>query len=424
MGESAARDGEGRALLVRRSFLLLAGAQVGLLGALGAYAAFGPLATADLTGGRSGAAVLFGLYYLALALGAVTAGRLMDRVGRRPGLAAGYVLVIASGGVAFVAVAAGLYVVLLGSALALGAGVGAGLLGRGAVADMYPPERRGRAVGLLILAGTLGAVGGPFVGAGLFAAVRGAEAPLAAPFLAVPVLGAIALAIVLRLRPDPRDLAVPGPPGVRRPPREVLRRRPAAVAAATIGIAQAVMVTYMSVIPVAVHEHGASELTVSLVVSLHLAAMFAPSPFFGALLDRMGRRSGLMAGLMVTGLGVVLGSSLAGTIPQGAGLVLIGAGWCAAYVSSTAVVSDLSAPAERAGALGLLDLLAGLAAGGGVLASAGMLELIGLRGLGLVALALLTVPFLLLVGLREPTPGAWEADARIAPAGSSDASPL
>ena len=417
MRDPAVRVAEERPRLVKRSFLLLAGAQAALLGALGVYAAFGPLATSDLTGRRSGAAILFGLYYLAAAVGAVTAGRLMDRAGRRPGLAAGYLLVIASGGVAFLAVAAGAYALLLASSMVLGAGVGAALLGRGAVADMYPPERRGRAVGLLVLAGTAGAVGGPFIGSWLHASVRGAASPLAAPFLAIPVLGAAALGLVLALRPDPRDLAVDGgPSGPRRRPAEILRRHPALVAAVTIGIVQAVMVTFMSVIPVAVHDHGASELTVSLVVSLHLGAMFAPSPFFGVLLDRVGRRSGLVAGVLVTGAGVILGSTVAGVVPQSLGLVLIGAGWSAAYVSSTAVVSDLAAPAERGGALGLLDLVAAVAAGVGVLASAGLLELIELRGVGMVALALLVVPLGLLTRLREAAPGRWESEPDVVPA--------
>lgn len=415
MGGSAVRADPDRPRQVRRSFLLLAAAQAVLLGAVGAYAAFGPLAVADLTGRRSGAAVLFGLYYLAAAVGAVSAGRLMDRAGRRPGLAAGYVLVMASGGLLFLAVSSGAYPLLLTSNMVLGAGVGAALLGRGAVADMYPPERRGRAVGLLVLAGTAGAIGGPFVGNGLHDAALGAEAPLAAPFLAVLVFGLLALGLVMALRPDPRDLAVEGPGGPRRRPAEVLRARPAVVAIVTIGVVQAMMVTFMSVIPVAVHQHGAGELTVSLIVSLHLGAMFAPSPFFGILLDRVGRRSGLMAGVVVTAVGVVLASAVTGAVPQGIGLVLIGAGWSAAYVGSTAVVSDLAAPAERGGTLGLLDLTAAVAAGTGVLASAGVLELIELRGLGVVALLLLALPLILLVRLSEAAPGRWEEEPEAAP---------
>lgn len=421
MGGTTARAVSERPRLVRRAFLLLAAAQAALLGAVGVYAAFGPLAIADLTGRRSGAAVLFGLYYLAAAVGAVTAGRLMDRAGRRPGLAAGYVLVGASGGLAYLAISIGALPLLLASSVVLGAGVGAALLGRGAVADMYPPEHRGRAVGLLVLAGTAGAVGGPFLG---YAAAGGPDAALATPFLAVPVLGVAALGVVLALRPDPRDLAVERPSGVRRRPGEVLRSRPAVVAAVAISIVQAVMVTFMSVIPVAIHDHGAGRLTVAVVVSLHLGAMFAPSPFFGVLLDRVGRRSGLLAGVLVTAAGVVLGSALTGAVPQGIGLVLIGAGWSAAYVSSTAVVSDLASPAERGGALGLLDLTAAVAAGAGVLASAGLLELVELRGVGIVSLALLAIPLALLTRLRETAPGRWDLGPAAAPAGASGSSPL
>jgi len=386
--------------LVRRSAALLAGAQVALWGAIGVFATFGPIATRQLSGRTGGAAVLFGLYYLGAAAGAVSAGRLMDRAGRRPGLAAGYVAVILSGALAALGVAAGSGTLLLTSGLLLGAGAGAALLGRGAVADLYPPERRGRAVGLLVLAGTAGAVGGP----PLASAVHAAWGLLWAPFLLVPALGAVALVLVLALRPDPRDLAFDPAGGPRRRPVQVLRARRAVAAVATIGIAQIVMVTFMSVIPVVVHEHGASEVTVSLVVSLHLGGMFIFSRSIGAALDRWGRTPGLLGGVVLSALGVGLTLVDRGTLVAGFGLFLIGVGWSAAYVASTAVVSDLATPAERAGALGLADLIAAVAAGLGVLAGAAVLEGAGFPTLAIAALVALAVPAALLRPAWRPAP--------------------
>lgn len=80
-----------------------------------------------------------------------------------------------------------------------------------------------------------------------------------------------------------------------------------------------------------------------------------------------------------------------------AGLLLIGVGWSAAYLGSTAIISDLAGPAERAGALGLMDLVAALAAAGGVLSGAALLVL------GIAGLALLAGPAALLA-LRERAP--------------------
>lgn len=389
--------------MVARNTRLLATAQVALWGALGTVATFGLISAFELSGRESSAAVLFGLYSLALAAGARISGRFMDRAGRRPGLAGGYVVLGLGGGLAAVSVASASTALLLVSAVVMGAGAGTALLGRAAVADMYPPDRRGRAVGRLLVAGTIGAVGGPpLAGAVHSLATRaGVENPLVVPWLLVPVLAAGALALVLSMRPDPRDLAVGGEvaAGTRRP-IDILRLRPARAAVASIVVVQVVMVTFMSVIPVVLHSHGSAEITVSLVISLHLAGMFAFSSVVGAALDRWGRRPGLLVGMALTGVGVLLALPEGYTILASVGLLLIGVGWSFSYIGSTAVISDLAGPTERAGTLGLMDLVAALSAATGVLSGAALLEVTGLLALGIVALVLLAIPVALLA-VRE-----------------------
>lgn len=375
-------------------------AQVALWGALGAVATFAPISVFELTGQESMAAVIFGMYALAQATGARVTGRLMDRAGRRPGLAGGYVLIGVGAGGAAVAVVTGSTIALIVSAVVIGGGAGGALLGRAAVADMYPPERRGTAVGRLLVAGTIGAVGGPPLAGAVHSLAEGSgiETPLVAPWLLVPVLAAVALALVLSMRPDPRELAV-GDEGALagRRPIDILRLRPALVAVASIVAVQVVMVTFMSVVPVVLHSHGSTELTVSLVVSLHLAGMFAFSSLVGTALDRWGRRPGLLVGIALTGIGVLL------TLPEGStalsslGLLLIGVGWSFSYIGSTAAVSDLAGATERAGALGLMDLVASVAAATGVLSGAALLRATALPVLGFTALALLAIPVALLV---------------------------
>jgi MFS family permease len=395
---------------VRRNTALLTGAQVALWGAIGAAAAFGPITAFELSGRQGAGPVFFAIYYLAAAASARVAGRAMDRRGRRPGLAAGYVALAAGGVVAFLGVSAGSLLWFDVGAGLVGLGSGAALLGRGAVADMYPADRRGRAVGLLLLAGTLGAVGGaPLSGAVHAAAERsGAAAPLALPWLILPAASAVALVLVLVLRPDPRDLAVrAGPAGPVRRGREIALLRPGFAAVVTIGVVQAVMVTFMGVIPVVLHSHDTGEVTVSAVVGLHLGGMFALSPVVGAVLDRWGRRTGLLIGIALTAAGVIL-TVLEDAVPvDAAGLFLIGVGWSGAYVGSTAVLSDLTRPSERAGTLGMADLLASLSAAAGVLTGGFLFEATGFAPLAWAALVLLTAPLALVLALREPSPGRW-----------------
>jgi MFS family permease len=200
--------------------------------------------------------------------------------------------------------------------------------------------------------------------------------------------------MVASVRPDPRELAAgrAGGAGPERPPRAVLRLRPASVAVIAIAIGQAVMVTFMSVVPVVVREHGAAPLTVSVVVSIHLAGMFALSQPIGAVLDRWGRRAGLLGGAVTSAAGVALGLVAASTPVATVGLFVIGVGWSAASLASTAVISDLTAPPERAGALGLADLIAAVSAAAAVFGGAALLEGPGFTVLSAAALGLLALP--------------------------------
>lgn len=127
-----------RARLVRRTTLLLAVSQATLWGAIGVFAAFGPISAFDLSDRESAAPLLFGVSFLGVAASARVAGSVMDRRGRRLGLVGGYVLLAAGGAGAAGAVAAESVGWLLGAGTLIGAGVGPAQLGRAAVADMYP----------------------------------------------------------------------------------------------------------------------------------------------------------------------------------------------------------------------------------------------------------------------------------------------
>jgi MFS family permease len=142
---------------------------------------------------------------------------------------------------------------------------------------------------------------------------------------------------------------------------------------------------------------------ISATISLHVIGMFAFSPFIGAALDRWGRRPGLVAGALASAVGaVVAGTAASGPVVAG-GLWLVGLGWSATYLGSTAVISDATSPAERAGALGLTDLVISACSAVGALGAGVVFEGAGFAVLGgLLALLVLTV-----VGgvvLRAPVP--------------------
>lgn len=368
----------------------------------------GSVAAADITGRDSAVGVVNASYFIAAAAGAFAFGRAMDRFGRRPGLGAAYLLLATAGAVCALAISGRSFPLLLAGTVVFGVAFGGTNLARAAVADMYEPAHRGRAVGVVLAAGTIGAVGSPF----LVAALRGwagqeAIDPEVLPWVIVPAAAIAALACTLSLRPDPRDLAVAADPGIGaapvRSPRELLaipQIRTAVVAAA---VGQMAMVAVMGVTPVALHRHETSATVVSTVISLHIAGMWAFSPLIGAALDRFGRRPGLLAG----GAASIAGALLAATDAPGivaVGLFGIGLGWSATFLGATAVISDLTEPAERAASLGFNDLLVSLSSAAAGLAGGFVFEGAGFRVLGLVVATLVLLVVLAVARLREPVP--------------------
>jgi MFS family permease len=135
--------------------------------------------------------------------------------------------------------------------------------------------------------------------------------------------------------------------------------------------------------------------------------MFAVAPVIGVLLDRYGRRPGLLAGGTIAAAGALLGSFANVTPLVGVGLFLVGLGWSVCYLGSTAAISDLTAAGERGGALGFTDLFTSLSAAIGGLAGGFVLESSGIAVVGVVMAALMVPALLLVLPLREPSPGRW-----------------
>ena len=327
----------------------------------------GGVAAADITGRDGATGVVWALYFSSAAIGAFVVGRLMDRFGRRPGLIGSYLVLAAAGVACAAAIAAESYAGLLAASVPFGVAFGGSQLVRGAVADMYAVHARARAVGIVLAAGTVGAVGSPL----LVAVIRtAAEArgwdPNVIPWVLVPFGAVVGIGFVLSVRPDPRDLApvvathdtpdVPTSASPARGPRELFRVPAFRTAVLAASIGQLGMVGVMGVTPNALDHHGHGSTTIGWIISVHIAGMFAFSPWIGAAMDRFGRRSGLLAGGAAMLVGDLLASVETAPVAVGAGLFLIGVGWSAMFLGATAVISDVTAPHERAGALGFTDL--------------------------------------------------------------------
>jgi MFS family permease len=404
-----------RAAVQRRTLRVLFATQVigGTGSALGG--AVTALLAADIAGvGVSGLAQSTGV--VGAALLAVPATAIVHRLGRRPSLAAGYACA-AAGALLIVAAATGGSIPLLftGTFL-LGGSTAANYQSRYAAVDLAPPELRGRHLSLVVWATTLGAVIGPVLAAPAGALLARSGIPtLAGPFLFSALLFVLAAAVLLvLLRPDPAVVAgVHGSArrgaGIREGLQAVTALPAARLGVAAMAAGHVVMVGVMTMTPVHIRSAGHDPAhtlgIVGLVLSCHIAGMYALSPVFGWLTDRIGRRAVIAAGiaLLLAACGV---TGTAGQAPAGlaTGLLLLGAGWSATLVAGSTLLSDAVPTEGRAAAQGFADLVMGLAG-----ASAGALSGVVVGGWGFPALTLLaaltTLPLivaLVLAGRASP----------------------
>lgn len=312
------------------------------------------------------------IFLTAGALAALPAGRLMDRVGRAPVIAGGFAI----GAVGCILTALGCAVdsallVILGF-IGVGAMNGAVLLARTAAADMVPPERRARAISYVLFGALFGAALGPLVFRPMFVGKDLALDTLVVPWLAGAVFALVGLVLALLIRPDPRTIALElqsaadhaagdaADTAPAAPLREILRRPgvPSAVIAALASFAVMVSVMNLSGYIVIGHHHAQAD--VFTVISLHIVGMYALILVVGILIDRVGRRSSLIAGLALMAASTIMLAWVVSIAGMSLSLFLLGLGWNVSYVAATAELVTHARPVERGKLVGATDLAAGL----------------------------------------------------------------
>lgn len=373
-----------RLALYRRSLTVVVVSQVFGGAGLAAGVTVGALLAQDMLGGESVAGLPAALFTLGSALAAFSIGRLTQRSGRRPGLAAGFLAgALGAAGIVVAAVADNV-VLLLPCLLVYGAGTATNLQARYAGSDLAPVQSRGSAVSVAMVSTTFGAVAGPnLVGPlGDLAESLGIPA-LAGPFLLATVAyGLAAVVLFVFLRPDPflvaRQLVAPAVPAdaTHAPYDEAPREEPAGhgsgvlVGATVMTLTQVAMVAIMTMTPVQMRHHDHSLSEVGFVISLHIAAMYLPSLLTGRLVDRVGRLPmAVAAAVTLLAAGLVAALAPADSMPVlTLALVLLGLGWNFGLISGTALIVDSTPVETRARTQGTVDVLIAISgAGGGAL---------------------------------------------------------
>jgi MFS family permease len=396
---------------VRRNTVLLAGAMAVNSATLQLVAAVSSLTFVLVTGVEGLLGLGPAIFLLSGALTSAFAGRAMDRHGRVPILALGFVAAATGAALTGLGAASSSTVAVILGFAAIGVGASTANLTRTAGGDMYPPERRARGISYVLFGSVFGAILGPAVFSPIFRGRDLEASELALPWFAASVIALVGTAIVLSVRPDPKRIAeilggrtsdhVPPPAA---PMRELLAR-PGVIPAMLAGVVTfAVMVAVMNLTGYVVveHRHHPQHLVFP-IIGAHVLGMYALVPVVGAFIDRIGRTPSLAGGLAVVAAscaGLVLWEGVAMT-----GLLLfgLGLGWNVSFVAATAQLADLAEPHERGKLLGFNDLLAGLTGAAFVLLGGFALDASGVAAmsLGAAVVALAPIAFVFLRGRSD-----------------------
>ncbi|HEV3350377.1 MAG TPA: MFS transporter, partial [Methylomirabilota bacterium] len=355
--------------------------------------AVGSIMAASITGTNTWSGVPIAVGALGTALASWPLARLMDRAGRRPGLALGYGLAVAGAVLGLLGVAVRSFPLMLAGMALFGIASTSNLLARYAAADVSRPEQRGRAMGIIVGGSALGSIIGPnLMAPALSLGARLGIPDTASPFLvSVAGYGVAAVLTFLFLRPDPLALArrdaaeadAGRPAGLARSLGAILADVRVQIALATLSISPFVMISTTSTSPLYLHDQGHTVGTIGVAVSLHLAGMYVASPLSGWLSDRFGRMPVIASGALL----LIFAVAVAGLAPGHAGATIIlglflnGVGWNLAFVSGSALLTDALSPVERASVQGLADLLMGLM---GAIGSAAGGMILGLWGFAIL----------------------------------------
>ena len=370
--------------------------------------AVGGLLAEQITGrtamaGFAQMSVIFGAGVVAYPLAALAA-----RAGRRTALTLGFGIGTLGALVVLLGVALSFLPLFMLGMMMCGSSTAAGLQARYAAVDFADPRSTGRAMSLVVWATTVGSVLGPnFTAPGARLGEALGMDPLAGPYLismlafAIAAFSASTLARGVSTSGAPAsdtpvgDDSADGAPTAAAPSaaaagrlglgealRYALARPVPMFAIVTIITGQMMMTNVMVMTPVHMDHQGFSLGAVGIVVSIHIAGMYALSPLFGWMSDRWGPGSVIGAGTVVFAVTIVLGvvDALAerSSMPLlSTALLLLGVGWSMYLIGGSALLTRAVPPEAKVTLQGVSDSAMNL---GGALMAATAGTVLGLGG--------------------------------------------
>ncbi|WP_298052296.1 MFS transporter [uncultured Paenalcaligenes sp.] len=323
----------------RRNAKLLSGLQA-LGGANPALVvALGGLVGQQLASNPEHATVPVSLFNLGMALGILPAAFFMRKMGRRNAYFLGSALGIAGGLTAYFGITSSSFLLFcLGTILA---GFYSSYVQnyRFAAADSVAAPWRPKAISWVMLGGLVAAV----VATQLILLTRDLwpTTPFAATFLGQAVLAALAIPLISLLRPDviaQTPTSSTSPAG--RPLLQIIKNPRFIIAVLTGMVSYSLMSFMMTASPLAMIGCGHSSRDSTLGVQWHILAMFGPSFFTSMLIQRFGKITVTLVGILLIGAASVTALNGLSVAHFWTSLILLGIGWNFSFIGATTLVTD------------------------------------------------------------------------------------
>ncbi|MFV0600718.1 MAG: MFS transporter [Brachymonas sp.] len=282
------------------------------------------------------------IFVVGMAACILPVGAMAQRHGRRAAFLAGAGAGVLAGLLAMLAVVMGWFWLFCLAAFFGGSYAAVVLSFRFAAADGVAPQRRARALSLVMAGGVAAGVVGPQLvtwtmhlwPAHLFAVTYLVQAAVAA-------LSAIILLGVRLPMPTVQEIA-----GGR--PLAEIACQPRFVAAVICGAVSYLLMNFlMTAAPLAMRLSGHSQESANLGLQWHVIAMYAPSFFTGNLIARFGAGRVATVGLALIGLSAAIGLGGIDVAHFWWALILLGLGWNFGFLGASALVLECHRPEEK-----------------------------------------------------------------------------
>lgn len=290
------------------------------------------------------------------ALATIPAALLMQKVGRKAGMAIGILIALIGAALGGYAAIDGQFTLLVIGSMLLGVNAAFTQQGRFIILENANDEKQAAdGLTLALMANLFAAFIGPELG--LWGEnLLGQNTLFAGSFLlggGMLFLSLISLLLFKDIAPvvTSRDISP-------RPVRQIIKQPKFVLAAGSAAIGYGVMALVMTATPISMHEiDGHSLAHTKIVIQTHIAAMFLPSILSGALLKKGYRKRLIVIGLAIYTVVMFVGYSGVGVVHYWWALLLLGLGWNLIFITSTSLLPDAYTEQEKFKAQAANDFL-------------------------------------------------------------------